>query len=355
MTEELRRGREVCFVYVDDGADPEWLASLRATEPNPSLLHVARSDVNGNLLFGGLSARWSGTLAANQLLTELKPDVVRVHNPSVMHIDLARRAQQLLATLVYDQMDLWDAFAMQPWGANGERWFLENADLVSTVSLYLANLQSRPGVKVIRNGVPEAFVAACRVHPLAGSQNALYDVIYAGALWPDWMDWTLIEELVAVSSTLRWCFVGASEPPRGEDHGTKAKARMLALLCQPNVTAIDEVPHEDLVGLLVRSRIGLVPFKMRPLTMAASPIKVYDYSAAGLPISCFATPEVDGIEHVASCSTPAEHLAAIKAAISSPPNPGPIQAWARDNSWACRLDEMDDFVAGHRARQVSVR
>jgi len=251
-------------------------------------------------------------------------------------------AQTRSISLHYDQMDLWEAFTAQPWGANAERWYLDNADLISTVSRYLADRLPDKRVAVIPNGVPQSFIAECAKRRRSNHGEPQYEIIYAGALWPDWIDWPLIESLVESTPDRQWCFVGAAKPPVGEDHGTDAQAILSRLRSRFNVTVMEEVEHADLAGLLVNSRMGIVPFRRTPVTLAASPIKIYDYLAAQIPALCFDTPEVCDLHNVIRCPGPPDYLQAINAVLMRPsPDHFDIDAI----TWQRRLRQLDAFVA----------
>ena len=346
MTQDLLRNHEVCFLFIDDNVQFREIAKQLSQEPNSAKLHVARTLSGEEMVFENSSLRWQGILSVDALLSEFSPDIIRVHNPSEHHINMARKGQETSAILLYDQMDLWDEFTSQPWGCTGEKWYLDNADFISTVSNYLANRQTRCNIEVIPNGVSASFITACAERRRAKQLRPDFDIVYAGALWPDWLDWKLVEFLVENTPSTQWCFVGSVVPPVNEDHCTEAISILERLGSQSNVTVLNEVDHFNLVDILVNSRIGLVPFQINPLTLAASPIKIYDYLAANLTVICFNTSEFVGVEKVILCSTPSEYLFAIEATLSS--NHGSsedsLRQWLEFNTWEQRIEQMEQFV-----------
>jgi glycosyltransferase involved in cell wall biosynthesis len=341
MVEDLSRGRLVVFVFFERVEQLD-LEDYWRNEPDFESLHLARGGPGLDLEFNGCSNRWSGDTTALQLLDDLMPAEIRVHNPSEQHIEIASAAQSRGIPILYDQMDLWTEFAAQPWGPSGEAWYLENASRISVVSTFLAKRHPRELVTVVPNGVTREFIESCRAHRKKILTHPRYDIVYAGAMWPDWIDWVLIEELVAKTPGLRWCFVGAVAPPPQENHGDVSLQAAQRLAQFDRVNFLPEVEHAALAGILVEARIGLVPFKANPLTLGASPIKVYDYLAAGLPVVCFDTPEVDGLNWVVRCKNVSDYLAAINHFIAQ-------QAWEfscqdsqiEDHTWERRLDELD--------------
>jgi glycosyltransferase involved in cell wall biosynthesis len=65
------------------------------------------------------------------------------------------------------------------------------------------------------------------------------------------------------------------------------------LLSIPNVHHLGTVAHDKLPAYLAHFDCALVPFLLTPLTLAVSPVKVYEYLAAGLPVVSTRLPEVE--------------------------------------------------------------
>ena len=47
---------------------------------------------------------------------------------------------------------------------------------------------------------------------------------------------------------------------------------------------VPEVAHETLLQYFKTAHVGIIPFKINQLTLGCSPLKVFDYLAAGLPV-----------------------------------------------------------------------
>ena len=52
----------------------------------------------------------------------------------------------------------------------------------------------------------------------------------------------------------------------------------------PNVHFLGRRPHENLPGLLTRFDVGLIPIVINGFTRALSPLKLFEYMGAGVPI-----------------------------------------------------------------------
>ena len=62
-----------------------------------------------------------------------------------------------------------------------------------------------------------------------------------------------------------------------------------------NVSLRPPVPREQLPGLVAAADVGLIPHIRTPLTEAMSPLKLYEYLAAGLPVAAADLPGVTGV------------------------------------------------------------
>lgn len=72
----------------------------------------------------------------------------------------------------------------------------------------------------------------------------------------------------------------------------------------PNVTIAPPVDRAELVGLVSAADVGLIPHVRNELTKAMSPLKLYEYLAAGLPVAAVDLP---GIASVSPTRTALAH------------------------------------------------
>jgi glycosyltransferase involved in cell wall biosynthesis len=72
-------------------------------------------------------------------------------------------------------------------------------------------------------------------------------------------------------------------------------ASIEALASIPNVRIRPPVPRGDLPGLVAAAELGLVPHVRNPQTEAMSPLKLYEYLAAGLPVAAADLPGIAGV------------------------------------------------------------
>jgi teichuronic acid biosynthesis glycosyltransferase TuaH len=61
--------------------------------------------------------------------------------------------------------------------------------------------------------------------------------------------------------------------------------RFEQLLRRPNVRVYERVPRSEVLGVAAAADVGIVPHMRTPLTATMSPLKLYEYLAAGRPVS----------------------------------------------------------------------
>jgi glycosyltransferase involved in cell wall biosynthesis len=68
---------------------------------------------------------------------------------------------------------------------------------------------------------------------------------------------------------------------------------ILELKKLPNIEFVGEVPYSRLPEYLKDFDVALIPFQVTPLTVAANPIKLYEYFSSGVPVVSTKLPEVE--------------------------------------------------------------
>jgi GT2 family glycosyltransferase len=267
---------------------------------------------------------------------EVEKDLFLFRGPAEMLHQLKRPVRWCFAynvepgtpgRVVYDIIDALSVFPYpgKVLAANHERALLE-AEMVFAVSrplLAQARLR-RPDAKYLPNAVdPSRFGSAPRksgARPVAG---------YVGAL-ARWLDTELLAEVARLAPDWELRLVGA------ELDGT---VRASALGKRPNVRFPGPCPHEDVPEILSGFDVALLPFRAGPETEAVSPIKLYEYFAAGLPVVSTPMPEAEAFPEVAIAKTAAEFVKALEAARLRRGDPAFVErlrALAQKNTWDAR-------------------
>lgn len=196
------------------------------------------------------------------------------------------------------------------------------------------------------NGVDYKFFA----NPMGNSLPALLkealhedssrNVVYMGAI-AEWFDFDALRELAQVFPEHRFIIVG---PQRVRpDHAMRQIA---------NVTFVGPLDYSVLPDLLARCRVGLIPFKINPITDFVNPIKLFEYAAAGLEVVCSAMKTVLDLNSPAWLYEQGGIVTAFRNALAAQVQPNrsvQVREFARINSWSARFDhivQVLDLVSG---------
>jgi teichuronic acid biosynthesis glycosyltransferase TuaH len=105
----------------------------------------------------------------------------------------------------------------------------------------------------------------------------------------------------------------------------------------PKVALCEWMARRDLIGALAASDACIIPHVVSPLTPAMSPLKMYDYLAAGKPVATTILQPVKGISERVISARPEDFVAAVRAALELPPlDEKDRQEFLRSNSWNVR-------------------
>jgi glycosyltransferase involved in cell wall biosynthesis len=180
----------------------------------------------------------------------------------------------------YDANDDHLGFTGAPgWLRDSLRRYLDASDLLFYVSTELLDkLRPPEGVRCVElgNGVEFEHFARPRkeVPPLLATLPKPI-LGYAGAL--DWIDAGLVEAVAKAWPEYSVVLVG---PAYARDWTT----RHASLLALPNVHCVGKVPYEELPAWVQRFDLALMPLERSDLKRASHPNKLYEYTAAGVPV-----------------------------------------------------------------------
>jgi teichuronic acid biosynthesis glycosyltransferase TuaH len=111
------------------------------------------------------------------------------------------------------------------------------------------------------------------------------------------------------------------------------------LQSMPKVALCGWMARRDLTGALAASDACIIPHVVSPLTRATSPLKLYDYLAAGKPVATTGLRPVTEISERVISACPGDFVAAVQAALELPQqDEKDRQEFLRSNSWEARHD-----------------
>ncbi len=241
--------------------------------------------------------------------------------------------------IIYHCVDEYSAFSDVPTEpiARLERELLKKADLVAVSAeiLYQTKIEHNPNTFLIRHGVDfdhfktaldEATEIPEEIKNLPRPVIGLYGLI------EDWIDIELLEKTAKHFSEGSLVIIG------------KIKTDISRIENLPNVHILGRKPYQTLPAYCKGFDVALNPFVINELTLAANPLKVREYLAAGLPVISTDIPEVAILENCRIGQNHEDFICHIEEALK---NSGPQKAISdsvKNESWEARVDELREIM-----------
>ena len=272
------------------------------------------------------------------------PRILWIYDPTAF--ELVGQAGEDLT--VYDVVD---DYAEQVGPDARRRRFVAAADeaaacrsqvvFATTTGLYERQLQRNPETHLVRNGADFAHFShtngtAPEVRSFAGPV-----IGFAGNLTAEKVDFDLLEAVARARPEWSLVLVG---PP-----AENARGQLDRLGALDNVHALGFRPYEELPAYVSGFSVGVIPYRATAYTRNCSPLKVYEYLAAGKAVVASGVPELSGMEpDVTLADRPEAFVAAIESALaaSSPAAVARRRATAEQNTWEARTERLLDLVGG---------
>ncbi len=129
--EDIARGDEVVFLFESDSEIDQM---KKFSLFNSHRLRLLRRDKeSGKLIAMHQQAEIFET--EDDILEKWRPDYIKSHNPVESFLGILKKAKEKGIFHIYDQMDFWDGFPVQPWGKMWKR----NISLWQINALLLVN------------------------------------------------------------------------------------------------------------------------------------------------------------------------------------------------------------------------
>ena len=221
-----------------------------------------------------------------------------------------------------------------------ERGLMEKADLVvvSSSRLYETKRRHNPNTFLVTHGVDVAhFRNAClqAIEAPADCAELKRPVIGFFGLIADWVDLEVVRYLA--SSRPEWSLLLI-----GEVQTDTSALRELS-----NVHLLGRRSYQSLPAYCRAFDVAILPFVVNDLTVAANPLKLREYLAAGLPVVATPLPEVLKLNAlVRMARTPAEFLNQIDALLREGkrgPDPA-VSALMERESWDQKVEELSGII-----------
>ncbi len=223
-----------------------------------------------------------------------------------------------------------------------ERRLMERSDLVvvSSSRLYETKRRFNPNTFLVTHGVDVAhFRKAClpETAPPEDCADLPGPVIGFFGLIADWVDLEVVRFLAAARP--EWSFLLIGE----------VQADISALRELPNVHLLGRRPYSSLPAYCKAFDIAILPFVRNELTLAANPLKLREYLAAGLPVVATPLPEVQKLDGLLRTATTGEDFLNQIEALLKEGKLGPDLAMSllmEPESWDAKVEQLSEIVSG---------
>lgn len=224
-----------------------------------------------------------------------------------------------------------------------EALLARRADLaIASSGLVARHLEEVPfhTVELMPN-VAEVDLFVARAKP---AEARAHRVVFAGNLVGFKVDFELLHDLVdRLPEGTELVLAGPSTTD--SKHDQEAMRRLTAR----GVRWTGALPHDALADLLGSAVVGLIPYRVNDYTLGVSPLKVYEYLAAGLGVVSTPLPEVQAVaddRHIVVSERPAfvDHVLDLLGVITDD-DIRARQDRASMHSWPARLDVIRGRVS----------
>ena len=156
-------------------------------------------------------------------------------------------------------------------------------------------------------------------------------------LLADWVDFELIKKTAEHFAKGSVVLIGKI--------AVDAEQKVKILDDVKNVHFLGRKPYAELPAFCKGFDVALNPFAINDLTLAANPLKVREYLAAGLPVISTDIPEVRILDYCRIGENHADFIRQIEAALNEVRQPKTISDSVKNESWEARVDELRRIIA----------
>jgi glycosyltransferase involved in cell wall biosynthesis len=156
-------------------------------------------------------------------------------------------------------------------------------------------------------------------------------------LLADWVDFELIKKTAGHFKNGSVVLIGKV--------AVDAEQKIKVLEGVRNIHRLGRKRYADLPAYCKGFDVSLNPFAVNELTLAANPLKVREYLAAGLPVVSTDIPEVRILKYCAVGRNHEDFIAKIEEALAKPVPREEISDSVREESWDAKVDELRAIIS----------
>jgi glycosyltransferase involved in cell wall biosynthesis len=228
------------------------------------------------------------------------------------------------------------------------------ADLVvvSSEMLFESKKHLNPTIFVIRHGTDwQHFRTALdpSLSPPFDIADLPRPIIGFHGLLADWIDYKLIKQVAEHFKDGSVVLIGKAT--------VDAKKKIKILSDVPNIHMLGRKPYAELPAYCKAFDVALNPFEINDLTLAANPLKVREYLAAGLPVVSTDIPEVRVLGDSLIGTDHDDFILKIERALKNPKSRNEVSDAIANESWESKVDELREIMShsdGTRASSLRV-
>lgn len=253
--------------------------------------------------------------------------------------------------LVFDYIDeAADEFAV--WNNSDLTKAFETADVITVVSQRLREMVMKQfpskSVILLPNAADYEHFCDAKSLPVPPDMAHIAQPVlgFMGSI-ASWIDTDLIYQIAKLQPDWSIVLIGTDYIGVGEIFAN----------C-PNVHFLGRKLYNELPKYVGQFTVGLVPFQVRDMTHSSSPIKMFEYLAAGVPV--VSTPIREALEcpHVATGATAKEFVEEIDCLLSRAVPAVKLKEFARKESWKARVKQMEEVLvqlAEEKEKQIGFK
>lgn len=251
--------------------------------------------------------------------------------------------------LVFDYIDeAAEEFAV--WNNLDLQEAMRNADLITVVSKRLYDqvqmLYPHKPMLLLPNAADYEHFCSAKQQPCPLDMTAIPRPIlgFMGSI-ASWIDTKLIAQVATQRPDWSFVFIGNDYIGMNQIFAD-----------YPNVYFLGRKLYHELPSYVGQFSAGLVPFEVRNMTHSSSPIKMYEYMAAGVPV--IATPIKEAVEckYVTTGATATEWIEQIEQILTTETTE--LQTFAETESWGTRIKQIEPLlsqIAKEKSRKQVLR
>ena len=312
---------------------------IREVEPNIFVLNPLAFPSYGNNVIRGVNQRF--------LARQVRKAMRRLGFENVMNMVFNPAAGMIAGRLgeskvIYYCVDEYTAFTGASRGLKEiENDLFRRADvvIVSAERLFESKKHFNPNTFVIRHGTDWKHFRTA-LDPQLPIPPDIADlpkpIIGFHGLLADWVDYELIKGLAEHFSSGSVVLIGKV--------AVDAERKIKILDSVPNIHLLGRKPYADLPAYCKAFDVAINPFEINELTLAANPLKVREYLAAGLPVVSTDIPEVRVLADVRVGIDHNDFILQIAAALSDSIPPIEISENVRTESWEAKVGELREVI-----------